>query len=985
MTKSHSSRRFGRNLMLRSLMLGVSSVTLITAAAVPAAAQTITASISGQVRDAQGAGVPNAVVTARNEGTNQSITANADAEGNYTLSGLRPGPYTISTEIGGAAVSDRVTVEVGQAATLDLAPAVAVAEGAEPAAGEIVVTGRRLVETRTSEVATNVSQQQIRRLPQGDRNFLAFTQLAPGVKYNDSENNRGFQSGASTPAAVNVFIDGVNLKNSVLDQGVAGQQDSRGNPFAQLAVQEFRVLTQNFKAEYEQAGAAIVTSVTKSGTNDFHGDAFVSYTDKHLMEANIFDKRANRPKPDFKRMQYGFDLGGPIIQDKLFFFGAYEGNDQDRASTVVPGTPPPGANLGFDPQQYAGNFTSPFRGDLFFGKLTFIPDDRSTVDASFSRRKETDITGFGCNFDCKNSYEVAENKKNSIDTYLTKWTYRAESFLNEASIDFINYNYNPTSLSPDSPTFQYDNIITFGGKDGSQDVKQRNLTFRDELTIPNVEMWGTHTFKVGLKYSRQKYQFLKLFNVQPKYIFRGPDFSFPQQALLGIGDPKLAAKNNVFGIFAQDDWDVTDKLQLNLGVRWDRESNMFNNHYVTPANAAAALRALPSTDYFDPEDYITDGNDRPVYNMIQPRIGFSYDVHDDQRTVIFGGFGRYYDRNAFNNTLDEKFRLQYTIGRFEFSSDGLPRNGSPTILWNPAYLTREGLIALQASALTGLPELFAVKNKAKPPRTDQFSLGVRQKIGRSWSASVTGSYIRGKNGYTHLFATRKDGGVGDCCDPALIALANSHGFANVLIGVDDLDTRYRALYVTLDRAYTVASGWGLNIAYTLQKAEMNGNDLFSLDKPTPDDYGFRNKPGVERHSLVISGLVDLPWGIKFSTLTKLGSGQAFAVEDRNTPDASGNYFNINNLHVTSDFPRKNCLGLFARCEVDVTAEKEFHLFGTHYASIAVDVFNLFNNKNYTSFNGFKCCDIDPDVFSFGKPNSLLTLPRRVQFRAAYRF
>ena len=361
MTKSHSSRRFGRNLMLRSLMLGVSSVTMITAVAVPAAAQTITASISGQVRDAQGAGVPNAKVTAVNEGTNQSITANADADGNYTLAGLRPGPYTISTEIGGAAVSDRVTVEIGQAATLDLAPAAAVAEGAEPAAaaGEIVVTGRRLVETRTSEVATNVSQQQIRRLPQGDRNFLAFTQLAPGVKYNDSETNRGFQSGASTASQVNVFIDGVNLKNSVLDQGVAGQQDSRGNPFAQLAVQEFRVLTQNFKAEYEQAGAAIVTSVTKSGTNDFHGDAFVSYTDKNLMAKSVFDKRANRPKPDFKRMQYGADLGGPIIQDKLFFFGAYEGNDQDRASTVVPGTPPPGANLGFDPQHICRQFRRP--------------------------------------------------------------------------------------------------------------------------------------------------------------------------------------------------------------------------------------------------------------------------------------------------------------------------------------------------------------------------------------------------------------------------------------------------------------------------------------------------------------------------------------------------------------------------------------------------------------------------------------------------
>ncbi|MEO6581711.1 MAG: carboxypeptidase-like regulatory domain-containing protein, partial [Sphingomicrobium sp.] len=135
MTKSHSNR-LGRNLLLRSLKLGVSSITMITAVAVPAAAQTTTASISGQVRDAQGAGVPNASVTARNEGTNQSVTATADAEGNYTLSGIRPGPYTITTEIAGAPVSDRVTVEVGQAATLDLAPAAAVAEGAAPAAAE---------------------------------------------------------------------------------------------------------------------------------------------------------------------------------------------------------------------------------------------------------------------------------------------------------------------------------------------------------------------------------------------------------------------------------------------------------------------------------------------------------------------------------------------------------------------------------------------------------------------------------------------------------------------------------------------------------------------------------------------------------------------------------------------------------------------------------------------------------------------------------
>ena len=965
-----------RTALLRAFMLGASALTMTAITAMPAAAQTVTASISGEVRDAAGAPVPGAVVKARNEGTNQIVSATAGADGRYRLSGLRPAPYTITTDIGGAAVSERVTVAIGQSATLNLAPAAPVNAAATTSSeGDVVVVGRRLVETRTSEVATNVSEQQIRRLPQGDRNFLAFTQLAPGVKYNDGETNKGFTSGASTAAGVNVFIDGVNLKSAVLDQGVAGQQDSRGNPFAQLAIQEFRVLTQNYKAEYEQASAAIVTSITKSGSNEFHGDAFISYTGKKLTQANVFDKRADRPKPDFRRLQYGASLGGPIIKDKLFFFGAYEGNDQNRASTVTLGNRDPAFVTQFG--NLEGNFVSPFRGDLFYGKLTFIPDDTSTIDISGSRRKETDVTGFGCNFNCISSFEVAENKKNLTNTILAKWTYRGDKFLNEASIDWLDANYNPTSLNPDSPTYEYQGVIIFGGKDGSQDVKQRNLTFRNDITIPDIELAGTHTFKIGAKYSRQRYEFNKLFNVQPKYVFRGPDYSFPQQAFLGLGDPGLSAKNNIFGIFVQDDWDVSDKLQLNLGIRWDRESNMFNNKYVTPANAAAALRAQPTTAYFDPDDYITDGGDRPARNLIQPRIGFSYDFNDDQSTVLFGGFGRYYDRNAFNNTLDEKFRLQYTIGRFEFSRDGAPRDGSPTVIFNPAFLTRDGLIALQATALTGQPELFAVKNNAKAPSTDQFSLGLRQRLGGGWQGTVTGSYIRGRNGYTHLFATRNVSN-NECCDTTS---ARSFGYGNILIGSDSLDTRYKALYLTLENAYTKSRGWGLSLTYTLQKAEQNGNDLFSLDKPTPDDYGYRDKPGVERHSLVVSGLVDLPYGFRFSTLSKFGTGQAYQVFDASAEP----FFDIDTTVIRSQFPDKNCLGFLARCEVDVTLEREFATFPGHAVTLGLDVFNLFNNKNYANFGGFVCCGQPGSNFRLGEPNSLLTLPRRLQLRAAYRF
>lgn len=934
------------------------AVPLSMVAVQPAVAQVSTGSVSGTVTDGNGEPVADATISARNEGTNATVSTRSREDGSYTLDSLRPAPYTISVEGNGISTERRVVIGVGTAATLDFSGV--------PAEGEIVVTGAQLIEVKTSEVGTNVSQDQIRRLPQGDRNFLTFTQLAPGVQYNDSETNRGFRSGASTASGVNVFIDGVNLKNNVLDQGVAGQQDSRGNPFGQLAVQEFRVLTQNFKAEYEQASAAIVTSVTKSGTNELHGEVFGSYTGKELSAKNVFDKRANRPEPAFKRKQYGAALGGPIIKDKLFFFAAYEANDQDRATNVALGNRSAANVAQFG--KYEGAFVSPFRGDFFFGKLTWEQDANNTVDLSYSKRTESDIQGFGGT----TSYEAAENKRNVIDTYLLKWTHRGDFYVNEFSLDYLDYNYNPTSLNPDSPTYEYQGIITFGGKDGSQDIRQQNMTIRNDLTYTGLT---NHAIKFGLKYSVQDYDFRKLFNVQPKYVFQGPDYSFPTQALLGLGNPQIKANNNVFGLYIQDDWDVTSKLQLNIGLRWDRESNMFNNEYVTPANAAALLRQLPATSYFNPEDYISTGNNRKVQNLIQPRFGFSYDLNDDQQTVIFGGYGRYYDRNAFNNTLDEKFRLQYTIGRFEFSSDGAPRNGSPTVIWNPSYATREGLLALQATAITGLPELFAVKNNAKAPVTDQFSLGVRQQLG-DWNLSVNGSYIKGRNGYTHLFATRN--ADGSCCDTAL---ARSYGYSNVLIGVDGLETRYKALYVTLDKPYSESAGWGVTLTYTLAKAEQNGNDLFSLDKITPADFGFRDKPGVERHSLVLSGIVDLPWGIRFSTLTKLGSGQAFQVFDASTPP----YFSVNTNKIYSLFPDKNCLGLFARCEVDVTFEKEIPLFDDHAMTFSVDVFNVFNNKNYGGFGGFVCCGQPGSDFNLGVPSNLITLPRRIQFRGSYRF
>ena len=987
MTTRDKTRVLARSVtrLAAALMTGTAVVVI---AAVPAAAQTTTGTIRGRVT-AGAAATGGVTVSARDVATNRTITATTGTDGVYALNALRPSTYEITySAADGGTATRRIIVAIGQTATLDVDLGGAAADADVPATteaeGDVVVVANRAQETRTSEIATNVSEQQIRSLPQTDRNFLSFAALAPGVRYNDSETDKSFTSGASTASQVNVFVDGVSLKNKLREGGVAGQQNSRGNPFGQLAVQEFRVLTQNYKAEYEQAGAAIITAITKSGSNDFHGEVFGQYTDKGLTKRSFLDARANRIEPEFERKQYGMSLGGPIIKDKLFFFGAYEGNDQDRAF-IVDSSGTAAAITEFEAasgrrlSDFEGAFVSPFRGDFYFGKLTLTPDTRQTFDLSFSRREETDIQGFGGN----TSREYAENKVNRVDTYLFKWTYAGDNFVNEFNANYLNYLFNPTSLSPDKPAFEYVDVIIFGGKDSTRRELQQGYTIRDDFTFTGLQ---NHTVKFGARVEVTDIEFNNQSFLQPKYTFRRStvdrtDFTFPAEARLGLGSGRILGSNTQLGLYLQDDWQVTDRLEINAGLRWDYETNGFNNEYRTPAAAAAALRSLPRTFYFDPENYITDGNDRsPFKGAFAPRLGFSFDLKGDQSTVIFGGVGRYYDRNNFNNTVDELSRTINPIGVFRFSRDGLPRGGQPTTIFQPSYLTREGLLALIAASRTeGLPELFAVKNDARPPVNDQASLGIRQRVGQ-FQAAVTASYQRGRNGYTNLFATRQNNGLGNCCNTDSV---RALGYANVLIGFDGLDTRYKALYFTLDKNYTRASGWGLNIAYTLSKAEQNGNDLFSLDGLTPDNYGWRPKNGDERHRIVLSGLVDLPLGFRFSTLTTLGSGNAFRVTDASAG------FDTGQQVFTAAYPQKNCIKkIFAYCEVNVTLTKGIPIFGDDdRLEASVDVLNVFNNKNFSGFDDFINRSENPpnllDPANIGR--DLLTLPRRVQFRLGYRF
>ena len=478
-----------------------------------------------------------------------------------------------------------------------------------------VVGNARFVETRTSEIATTVRNEEVRYLPQNQRNFLNFAALAPGASVSNNEFRKQVTGGGLDATQINVFIDGVSFKNDVLDGGIVGQDSSRGSPFPQTAVQEFQVLTQNYKAEHEKASSLVITAVTRSGGNRWSGEGFLFYQDKGLVANEYFAEQRGDPKPTYDRFQPGGAIGGPIVRDRLQVFGSYEENRQDRSNRVFLGTTPFPPSLDFL-RDYEGTFVSPFRERLFFGKLTGQPRPSQTAELSYSLRNETDIRSFGG----QTSVESAENVRNRVDSLLGKWTVANSTSLNEATVTYQRSNWNPEPENISDVGLNYQTVMRIGGRDTTQDFIQTRFSLRDDYTR-FVQWNGTHTLKGGVVLSFLRYEVAKFLTGNPVFNFRQDEsFAFPFEARYGVGNPDLSTDNRQLGFYLQDDWTIGPRLTLNAGVRWDYESDMLNNDYVTPDEVRVA-----TAPFVDGNRYFTDGDDRPpFYGAWQPRVGLSY-------------------------------------------------------------------------------------------------------------------------------------------------------------------------------------------------------------------------------------------------------------------------------------------------------------------------------------------------------------------------
>lgn len=957
-------------------------------------AQTSTGTIQGTVTSA-GIAVASAQISARNVESGVQRNTLSHDQGFYVLPGLIPGTYDVTARrIGSAPQTRRVIVQIGAVKVEDFP----LAEQATQLQ-QVLVSAASAVETRTSETATNVTPAQIEKLPTPSRNFLDLAQLAPGVTVTEDRVNgdsRTVAAGGQAPSSVNLFIDGTSFKNDLTQGGIAGQDQSRGNPFPRNAVQEYRVISQNFKAEYQKASSAVITATTKSGGNVWSGNALVGYQNKSFVQLDSFQRidKTNNPtfkKPDYNRTLTALSFGGPIVKDKIHIFGSYEGNYQNRSKRVSIQTPPTGfpaldtVNL----TQYNGIFGTPFRETLLFGKLSDQINDKSSAELSFSNRHETDLK----DFEGGRAFSTATNYHNYNTAAQLKHNFFSGPWLNEALLSYTHFHrgFSPSTPGTAHRLYIYPNGCCFeiGGGRSTQEYIQKGPGFRDDVTYTGFQLAGEHVIKGGVSLDFPTYDVNKDNDGTPAFEYQNIrnvgfgdqvyNYTNPFQLRYGTGDPLIKASNKEIGAYIQDDWSPVKQLTLNLGIRWDYETNMLNTDYVTPQAGVDTLTRYAShlVTPLDLNRYIATGNNRTPYKKaFQPRVGFSYSVDEAARTTLFGGWGLYYDRIPFDVALDEKLKISHPTFVTLFAPKGTTPLGTE-IPWQDSYLTADKATLDAVSRISGRPELWLIDNQFKIPHSTQWSAGIRQ-LFSDYVATVSYANQHSKDLFTLGRADEGLNADGSCCNHPFDW--GAHGYNAIIFSSNEAETWYHALQVQLDRPYRRPSldafGWGAGLAFTYATRELKGLDEQGQTFASPNSASIpKHASNDEKARVVANWITDLPYlfGIQWSGLATLGGKYKIDVGCRTCNRSAVNHFVAGGFTVPGTFPYQN---------LDMRFRKDFPRFGQSAAALGItlDVFNTLNHDNLGCYRTGNPTDKD-----FGTAGCAVSDARRYQLGAELNF
>ncbi len=921
-----------RNSSIPAALAAVSVVALFfAAAATEVGAQGAAALVTGTVQDETGAVLPGATVTATNQESGVQRITVTDELGRYRLPALIPGVYQFTGQISGfeTLTMTDITLQIGQEASLDFTLGVRSIEEA------VTVTGASpLIETTKSEIAQAVTDLQIQTLPVNTREWINLAMLAAGVS---QDNIRGYYNNANIGGGSrwysNAFVvDGV--RNTWAEQGEPRQN------FPMDSIAEFRVTQSLYKAEEGLASGGLLTAVTKSGTNTLTGSTFLYLRDKALNALGEFEDE----KPAFKRYQFGGSLGGPIVEDRTHFFFSYERTELDHFFTVNTGGALPAEEGTFPRDDYRQMYV--LRFDHLFNPyhsmmVRYAQEDERQEDigAGGTRLKGSGFTQHIPRRAVVGTYSWIPNN-DALNEFRVQWAFAAYQIWPGSSSE----NFTENGIWSEARFNALDQVIIrpssrrgFSWADVGPEVR---LQLRDDFSYFVTGPGGEHAIKMGVDYSWV--DFSDDWSGNPRGTFRfptdepyDPDNPDTHPTLFTASGPfallrafqyggfpaewNTNVKSAYYSAYIQDDWKPNDRMTLNLGLRYDLQTGVFNKDLdssISPFIDAAA---------------------RGDNNNFGPRFGFAYDLTGDGRSVMRGGYGLYYDNIRTLPQFGERRNFQYINLQIR----------------NPGYPNPFGGRDFLEFASTAAPGITITDNGYVNPYSHQANVSFTRQISSDLAMSVDFNYTKG-NAYRSVRDIDIFPGPG---------LPRPNPEYARITEVGNLGaTEYKAMFIRLDKRF--ADDWQLMASYTLSKSD-DYPDGFPQDHTNVDnDWGPDSTD--RRHRAVISGIWMLPYGIELSGIADIRSARPVNVTagtDLNGDAISGDRppgVTRNQGCRDLDFGAVNAyrqsIGLSAVNEgafecpnyfnVDFRLSKRFSIGGPRDLELFVQAFNLLNRAHF---------------------------------------
>ncbi len=814
--------------------------------ATAASAQSATsATIVGQVVDPQGAVVPDAKVTATNKDTGIGRTVNTTSSGNYTIPNLTPGTYNVRVEAKGFKVGEVKDILLNLGDQRDLGFKLGMAGSTESVE---VTTAAPLIETTKTDVSSSVTSLDMERLPTfaastgGANDYASLALTAPGVKSDTSTLTTDLIGPGSINNRANLYnVDGANIT----DQLVSGR-DGIGASVDEI--QEFQVLTNSYNAEYGQAGGLVINAVTKSGTNQIHGDGHMYFRGRNLQASSPFynlgliesaDSRCPNiaqndvsgcPRAPFHRKEGGFTLGGPFIKNKLFWFGSFELSRQ-----AVPLTLTPSAGAITLPQ--------PINNHLWSTKLDWKINDKHSLSARFN---EDWLVQDNLIVQTSNSVtpdDLVANISHVSTLNVGLVSSLTPSIVNEARFALVR-TLTDTPDKTTTPGAIHTGTGTISGANFC--CPQGGLNKRYEYIENLTWTHGNHSWKTGATISY--YPWFSLFQQFHfgQYRVNAADTA-ATSFTFGSGAGSVTSKDNIYGFYFQDTWKMLHNVTVNYGVRYDYEAGAFKG----------GTKKGPNGTCFEGNGLISAcSSDK---NNWQPRLGFTWEV---RKGTLFKASFAENTMLAFNNVVLDSLNFDGINLRTQTTTNpavlaAYPNAPNPALLVGPACPPACGRVR-------------PISPNLKNPEIHMVNASIQHQFGKNLVGEI--QYI-GQFG-SGLFGERDTNAPVIAADPAHpgffyfqnqpqvdptqpITARPDNRFTAVRTNENSRTSQYNGMLVSLSKR--LSNHFSVNGSYTWSHAITSGEDFFGLSEPgDPTNLKAERGPAFNdvRHAVNLSGVID---------------------------------------------------------------------------------------------------------------------------------